>query len=65
MEVGVGLGTELARAASDGLKEVDFMEDFPHRWGLVNELENEFLFGKAQFGEGALVGLPVDVIDCC
>ena len=28
----------------------------------MNELKNEFLFGEAQFGEGALVGLPVDMV---
>ena len=39
------------------------MEDFSHRWGLVDEPQNKLLFREAQFRKGALVGLLVDLVD--
>ena len=29
----------------------------------MDEIKNEFLFGEAQRGKGALVGHPVDLVD--
>ena len=46
---------DLARAACDRLRWVDLVEYLAHWEDLVRHFEHEFLFGKAQLGDGTVV----------